>query len=94
MIFNKNNFEYDEDFYKEDENGEVIFNRDSSDEDFYSNVVPDRAIKALQSANTIFDRYDAVIIDEGQDFHKSWYKMLKLLLKKNSKQIFVLVVAD
>ena len=35
-------------------------------------------------------KYDAILIDEGQDYHKSWYDTLSKFLSHNDEMLFVI----
>ncbi len=43
-------------------------------EQFFKTVVPNAVIRAIQSKE--YQKYDAILIDEGQDYHFEWYHML------------------
>ncbi|MBP7795606.1 MAG: NERD domain-containing protein/DEAD/DEAH box helicase [Elusimicrobiales bacterium] len=56
-----------------------------NDKDNYNNeLLPNTAFDSLEKFK---ERYDAIIVDEGQDFQKDWWVVLEGLLKdeKNSK---------
>jgi nuclease-like protein/AAA domain-containing protein len=60
---------------------------DESDEDYYSN----RAPALLMEAATVLDRrFDAILVDEAQDFEPDWLTTLQLLLADEKKGIFYL----
>ena len=50
-----------------------ILNRNSVDwpsgsgEDFFNKTIPDLVIKSIKKG--IYDKYDAILIDEGQDYY-------------------------
>lgn len=48
--------------------------KNQSDDYFFKKVVPDSVIYAIQFHG--YQKYDAVLIDEGQDFEYEWYDML------------------
>jgi hypothetical protein len=54
--------------------------RNTDDQDYFENVLPETLLKA---ANTIGRVYDAIIIDEGQDFKENYWIALESLLKEN-----------
>lgn len=41
---------------------------------FFKSIVPKRVIDVIQGKR--YDKYDAILIDEGQDYHYEWYSML------------------
>ncbi|NGP46763.1 AAA family ATPase [Bacillaceae bacterium SIJ1] len=49
-------------------------------------------LKKLESKETILPKYDAVLIDEGQDFKSDWLKLVSLLL--NEETYSMLLVED
>jgi hypothetical protein len=60
------------------------------DESWWVKDGPSIAIKALRSTSDA-PAYDAVLIDEIQDFHLSWFRVLEEILTKNAE---VVVMAD
>jgi hypothetical protein len=46
---------------------------------FYRDVAPE---KLLEGIDIIGSQYDALVVDEGQDFHESWWLPLELLCHK------------
>lgn len=61
----------------------------SSDE-FFKTVVPNAVINAIQGKKP--QKYDAILIDEGQDYHFEWYSMLDKYFLTNRDEI--LIVCD
>src|ERR1035437_582852 len=50
-------------------------------DDFWDRVAPASFCEALdQLTELAFPRYDAVVVDEAQDFHKDWWLPIQLLL--------------
>ncbi len=43
-------------------------------EEFFKTTIPNAVIEASQGKN--YQKYDAILIDEGQDFHYEWYALL------------------
>ena len=61
-----------------------------STEEFFKSVVPNAVINAIQGKQQ--QKYDAILIDEGQDYHYEWYSMLdKYFLNSRDE---VLIVCD
>ncbi len=56
-------------------------------EELFRNTVPNLVLKAINGKNYV--KYDAILIDEGQDFHIEWYKMLCQFLLPNDEMLFV-----
>jgi hypothetical protein len=48
-------------------------------EAYWSGILPERLLAALAAGR--MGRYDAVIVDEGQDFHRDWFDLLEGLLR-------------
>jgi hypothetical protein len=61
-----------------------------SKEEFFKTVVPNAVIRAIQGKKQ--RKYDAILIDEGQDFHYEWYSMLDKYFLSNRDE--VLIVCD
>jgi hypothetical protein len=53
----------------------------NSDENFWQQQVPEMYVQALKAQP---NSYDAVIIDEAQDFHPAYFEPVKLLLRQDS----------
>lgn len=49
---------------------------------FYRDVAPE---KLLESIEIIGTQYDALVVDEGQDFHESWWLPIELLCHRAEK---------
>ncbi len=56
-------------------------------EELFRAIVPNLVLKAINSNDHI--KYDAILIDEGQNFHIEWYKMLCQFLSPNDEILFV-----
>lgn len=56
----------------------IEFDVDFTDSDFWDNVAPLKMIDALGKSKK---RFDAIIIDEGQDFKNDWWMIIESLLK-------------
>jgi hypothetical protein len=50
--------------------------------DFFRNQVPELLLEAAELEDT---RYDAMVIDEAQDFHSNWFHALEEVLAENHK---------
>lgn len=56
--------------------------------DFFVNVVPDAVARTIETAEKQ-RKYDAVFIDEGQDFHLKWYQLLSKYLGERDELLLV-----
>ena len=54
--------------------------RNHSDQDYYEDVLPQALLDASVEIGQV---YDAIIVDEGQDFHLAYWAALEPLLKEN-----------
>ncbi len=61
-----------------------------STEEFFKSVVPNAVIRAIHGKQQ--QKYDAILIDEGQDYHYEWYSMLDKYFLSNRDE--VLIVCD
>ena len=59
-------------------------------ETFFKSTVPNEVINAIQGKR--YQKYDAILIDEGQDYHYEWYSMLDKYFLSNRDE--VLIVCD
>ncbi|MHB8836497.1 MAG: nuclease-related domain-containing DEAD/DEAH box helicase [Candidatus Methylomirabilia bacterium] len=55
---------------------------------YWNELLPDRLLAALESGR--LPRYDAVVVDEGQDFHRDWFDLLEGLLRNPQRGSFVI----
>ena len=55
---------------------------------YWNEALPDRLLAALEAGR--LPRYDAVIVDEGQDFHRDWFDLLEGLLRDPKRGAFVI----
>jgi len=58
---------------------------------FFKNEMPDSLLEAL---SLIDDRYDALIVDEGQDFEDNWWLPLQELLQDPDEGMFYIFFDD
>ena len=56
-------------------------------EELFRATIPNLVLKSIISND--YMRYDAILIDEGQNFHIEWYKMLCQFLSSNDEILFV-----
>lgn len=70
---------------------------DSDEEnDFYTTRIPLATIQVFESNSSIVKDYffDAILVDEGQDFHPNWCECLKHLFGKYRSRIFYVFYDD
>ena len=63
----------------------TVLEYNAYDENYFNNILPDRLLGALEKVN---NRFNAVIVDEGQDFRKNWWVPLELLLSHSEDGLF------
>lgn len=61
------------------------------EEDYYKEYIPNLTRKVIDMQRAEYLRFDAILIDEGQDFQQNWFDLLMLMLTINNE---VLLVAD
>lgn len=66
-----------------DETG-VVYTREETDE-FYSEKLPDLVFDQM---SRITARFDAIIVDEGQDFKETYWVLLELFLREPDEAVF------
>jgi hypothetical protein len=59
--------------------------------DYFSSALPERMMEAV---DRLGPRYDAVIVDEGQDFHGNWWVPLQCLLRDPESGILYVFYDD
>ena len=59
-------------------------NGDKKEEDFWNLDIP---IKMEELIPFVSNRYDALVIDEGQDFKELWYEIIFSLIKEGGKKL-------
>ena len=69
--------------------GEVWPEDDGNTEIFFREVVPNKVLEVIKGKE--YEKYDAILIDEGQDFCIDWYSMLCQFLTDRDE---VVVVCD
>lgn len=62
---------------------------DEDDESLFREVVPNKVLATIMGNE--YERYDAILVDEGQDFNAEWYNMLCHFLTDRDE---VVVVCD
>lgn len=58
------------------------FIKEKSSDDFFNTYIPNKALEILKNS---FEKYDVLIIDEGQDFRSNWLELLNVGLKVDGK---------
>lgn len=62
----------------------------STGDNYYGVVVPQKVIKYMTEGRNILKRqYDAILIDEGQDYEELWYKALEVFLSPRGQILYV-----
>lgn len=59
------------------------YRKEKADEEFFNTYIPNKAKEVITEAT-----YDAIIIDEGQDFRENWLELLNKVLKKEGRFLF------
>lgn len=63
----------------------------ANEEEYYSKVLPEALLEAAEKTGPM---YDAIVIDEGQDFQENWLAILSLLLRDEKTGIFFVFFDD
>lgn len=58
-------------------------------EDVYRYIVPEMVLSLIKESNSGIDKFDAILIDEGQDYYIEWYQMLKEFLSDRDELVVV-----
>jgi len=66
---------------------------DDSRPDFFSSIMPDALYEAAISGQDEF-KFDAIIVDEGQDFLDTWWTGLEMLLEDPAESAFFVFFDD
>ncbi len=69
----------------------VLPEKPQSDDDFFQHQLPEALLKATGALDT---RYDAIIVDEGQDFQEHWWVPLLALLRDADHSILYIFFDD
>ena len=59
--------------------------------EFYDRVLPDALLQAI---DTLGPQFDAIVVDEGQDFHEAWWLPLTSLLRDAENGILYVFLDD
>ncbi len=73
-------------FHKLDKIGENlnIEHPNDPDRDYWDNEYPKMLDKKLNSIFSKYPKFDAIFVDEGQNFRKNWWTCIEKLLKENA----------
>lgn len=66
---------------------------DENRPDFFDAIMPDALYEAAVSEQDDF-KFDAIIVDEGQDFHETWWTGLEMLLEDPANSVFFVFFDD
>lgn len=61
--------------------------------DFFETIMPDALLEAAATNNEEY-KFDAIIVDEGQDFSETWWSALELLLADPQNGVFYVFFDD
>lgn len=62
-----------------------------NEEEFFKKIIPEKVLNILKKGmNKKNRKYDAILIDEGQDFDITWYHMLSEFLTANNELLLVI----
>lgn len=61
------------------------------DREFWRKILPRQFLEAVRQ---IEDRFDAIVVDEGQDFEASWWESVEMLLADRSRGVFYVFYDD
>jgi hypothetical protein len=56
---------------------------------YWDDTMPELLLKAMTSGSQGFDRYQAVLVDEGQDFADPWYRTILRALDPATNSLFI-----
>jgi len=57
------------------------------DEEVFKTIVPKKVLEVIQRG--YYEKYDAILIDEGQDYCIEWYQMLRKFLTERNELVIV-----
>ena len=63
----------------------IGFRAYTTEDEYYNSVLPDMLLEAVLELGA---QYDAIVVDEGQDFHEAWWDTLFHLLRDPENGIF------
>ena len=58
---------------------------------YFDREMPDKLLQALDSVS---ERFDAIVVDEGQDFYDEWWEVLLFCLKNPEDDVFYIFFDD
>lgn len=61
----------------------LTYKKEKTDEEFFTTYIPNKAREVITEP-----LYDAIIVDEGQDFRENWLELLNKVLKKDGRFLF------
>jgi len=71
--------------------GQTMTYREEAPPDYYNETLPNALMEAI---DTLGSQYDAIIVDEGQDFQQGWWEVLPWLLHDPADGIFYVFFDD
>lgn len=60
---------------------------------FFDSVMPDALVEAVEAEGDAL-RFDAIVVDEGQDFKDTWWLALEMLLRDRENGVFYIFFDD
>ncbi|MHB8598529.1 MAG: NERD domain-containing protein [Ktedonobacteraceae bacterium] len=71
--------------------GQAITSREEASPDYFNETLPNALMEAI---DTLGSQYDAIIVDEGQDFRQEWWEVLPWLLHDPADSILYVFFDD
>lgn len=64
---------------------------DENRNDFWDVKVPEKVLREMEDGNIRTPRYEAILVDESQDFNVSWFKVLLQLLNRQTNELLIVM---
>lgn len=70
---------------------EELSDSESDKDDFWDTIVPEKVLKEIENGRISMPRYEAILIDEAQDFEVLWFKVLLKLLNTETNELMIVL---
>lgn len=68
-----------------------ISDLETDKDDFWDVIVPESVLSKMENGNIRTPRYEAILVDESQDFGVSWFKVLLQLLNERTNELLMVM---
>ncbi len=63
--------------------------QENKDDNYWEKIIPEKLLTAYEKDPSLRGEYQAILVDEGQDFAQLWYKVILSSLDRKTESLFI-----